>query len=164
MLSLMAATTLGLFLISSRAKRTAQMNAAAMRRAFLGGSDTHAIVGEYTAKGQVVGRMWGARALLPLVLIAHGASSQSPQFIETGSTISEVAQKGFRLEALRFERQSAKGRFSRTIGPVMVGAVLVYDPVEGIDQLLLESCGFAHFSVMISHLKGPDQKTILENP
>ena len=57
MLSLMAATTLGLFLISSRAKRTAQMNAAAMRRAFLGGSDTEPMVGEYMAKGQAFREM-----------------------------------------------------------------------------------------------------------
>jgi len=37
MLSLMAATTFGAFLSCSLASRTAQMNAAAIRRAFLGG-------------------------------------------------------------------------------------------------------------------------------
>ena len=65
MLSLMAATTLGLFLISSRAKRTAQMNAAAMRRAFLGGSDTEPMVGEYMAKGQAFREMQTASSVSP---------------------------------------------------------------------------------------------------
>ena len=75
-----------------------------------------------------------------------------------------MVQKGFRSGALRFERQRAKGRFPRTLCPVWVRVVLMYDAAESIDQFFLESCGFAHFSVMISHLKGPDQKTILENP
>ena len=91
------------------------------------------------------------RTRLPSALIARGAGSQSPQFIEAGSAISDVVEKGFRLEALRFERQNAKGRFSRSVGPVRVGVILMYDPVKSIDQFFLESCCFAHFSVMISH-------------
>jgi hypothetical protein len=77
-------------------------------------------------------------------------STEFSQFIETGSALSDVSQRGRGVDGLRFRRQLPKGGVSRTVDSLGIGIVLMHNPVEGIKQLALQihrfpsSCSLLH--------------------
>jgi hypothetical protein len=54
------------------------------------------------------------------------------QFIETGSTLSDVNQYGGVVDGLRFGRQFLQGEVSRAVDAPGIGIVLMHNPVERI--------------------------------
>ena len=65
-------------------------------------------------------------------------STEFSQFIETGSTLSYVSQRGREVDGLRFGRQLPKGRVSRTVDAPGIGIVLMHNPVERIKKPFLQ--------------------------
>jgi hypothetical protein len=65
-------------------------------------------------------------------------STEFSQFIETGSTLSDVNQYGGVVDGLRFGRQFQQGEVSRTVDALGIGVVLMHNSVEGIKQFFLQ--------------------------
>jgi len=82
----------------------------------------------------------------------------------------DVIQSRFRTKLTRLEGQLSKGCVSWTAGSVRVRVVLAYDPVEGVDQPLLDTPLMAHCSfdsaslAIITHLGSWYSQRISMNP
>jgi hypothetical protein len=65
-------------------------------------------------------------------------SAEFSQFIETGSTLSDVSQCGSGVDGLKLSRQFLQGEVSRTIDALGIGIVLMDNPVKRIKQFFLQ--------------------------
>ena len=65
-------------------------------------------------------------------------SAEFSQFVETGSTLSDVNEYGGVVEGLRFDRQFLQGGVSRTVDALRIGIVFMHNPVKRIKQFLLQ--------------------------
>ena len=94
-------------------------------------------------------RQWYCRCLLEARFYSESTSSPSVfsmtlwmlrglpsaeffQFIETGSTLSDVSQCRSRIDGLRFSSQLPEDGVARTVDPMWVGIVLMHNFVEGM--------------------------------
>jgi hypothetical protein len=66
------------------------------------------------------------------------SSAEFSQFIETGSTPSDVNQYGGVVDGPRFGRQFLQGGASRTVDALRIGIVFMHNPVKRIKQFLLQ--------------------------
>jgi hypothetical protein len=65
-------------------------------------------------------------------------SAEFSQFIETGSTLSDVNKYGGVMDSLRFGGQFLQDGVSRTVDALWIGIVFMHNPVKCIKQFLLQ--------------------------
>jgi hypothetical protein len=74
----------------------------------------------------------------PSGMLKRLLSPEFSQFIETGSTLSEVNEYGGVVEGLRFSRRFPQGGVSRTADARGIEIVFMHKPVKRTQQFFLQ--------------------------